>query len=400
MQLPRAVLAAAINDSSRVPLQHTIPPRARIANDLGSAPANTKLNTLSLRFNMTPAQQADLTQLMIDQQNPSSPNYHKWLTPEQFGARFGLSSADIGKVSAWLTSKGFTVTGVARSSTFISFSGTIAQAQQAFGTSIHTLSLNGEQHISNVTDPVLPSSIAGVVTGITGLDDFKLRPRIRVRSVKVDPLQPSYTQNTNGTVSHYIAPADFYTIYDVNSLISNGTNGTGIKVAVVGQVDLIPTDISSFRSAAGLPANAPTLQLAGTDPGPPTSSGNGPTVGDLQESSLDVEWAGAAAPDASIIFVYGVDVFVNSLTQAIDNSVAPIITNSYGQCESLETQSQMNIYNQLFQEANVKGITDCWSDWRLWCYRLRYLRSCHRGPQRRLSCQLTLCYCGRRHYVQ
>jgi subtilase family serine protease len=355
---PQSRIAAAINDSSRVSLQHTIPPRVRIANDLGSAPPETKLNTLSLRFNMTPAQQADLTQLMIDQQNPSSPNYHKWLTPEQFGARFGLNSSDIGKVSAWLTSQGFTVTGVARSSTFISFSGTIAQAQQAFGTSIHTLSINGEQHISNVTDPVLPSSIAGVVTGITGLDDFKLRPRIRVRSVKVDPLQPLYTQNTNGTVSHYIAPADFYTIYDVNSLISSGTNGTGIKVAVVGQVDLIPTDISSFRSAAGLPANAPVLQLAGTiDPGPPTSSGNGPTVGDLQESSLDVEWAGATAPDASIIFVYGVDVFANSLTQAIDNSVAPIITNSYGQCESLETQSQMNIFNQLFQEANVQGIT-------------------------------------------
>ena len=102
---------------------------------------------------MTPAQQADLTQLLSDQLNPSSPSYHQWLTPEQFGARFGLSSSDLAKVSSWLTSQGFTITGTARSSTFITFTGTVAQAQKAFGTSIHSLSLNGEQHISNLTDP-------------------------------------------------------------------------------------------------------------------------------------------------------------------------------------------------------------------------------------------------------
>ncbi len=346
-----------INGNNRVALQHSIPGRVLRANDLGSASADRKLNTLSLRFNLTDAQQADLTQLLIEQQTPGSPNYRNWLTPEQYGARFGLSSADIAKVSSWLTSQGFTVTGVARSSTFITFKGTVAQAQQAFGTSIHTLSIDGEQHISNVTDPVLPSAVASVVTGITGLNDFKLKPRVRVRSVTVNPLQPLYTQNTNGTVNHYIAPADFYTIYDVNSLISSGITGIGLKVAVVGQVDLIPSDITSFRSAAGLPANAPVLKLYGADPGPPTSNPNGPQIGDLQESSLDVEWAGAAAQGASIIFVYGEDVFNNSLTQAIDNSVAPIITNSYGQCESLEGQSEMNIFNQLFQQANAQGIT-------------------------------------------
>jgi subtilase family serine protease len=350
-------ISTPITSGNRVPMQHTIPGRALRANDLGSAPADRKLTTLSLRFSLTDAQQADLTQLLIDQQNPNSPSYHKWLTPEQYGARFGLSSADLAKVSSWLTGQGFTVTGVARSSTFITFSGTVAQVEQAFGTSIHTLSVDGEQHISNITDPVLPSSVASVVTGITGLNDFKVKPRVRVRSVQVDPLKPLYTQNTNGTVSHYIAPADFYTIYDVNSLISSGINGTGLKIAVVGQVDLVPTDISSFRTAAGLPASAPVLTRAGVDPGPPTSSGNGPTIGDLQESSLDVEWAGSAAPNASILFVYGVDVFANSLTLAVDSNLAPIISDSYGGCESGFGQSFLNTYNQLLQQANAQGIT-------------------------------------------
>ena len=115
------------------------------------------MDSLTLRFSMTAAQQAALTQLLTDQQNPSSPRYHQWLTPEQFGAQFGLSSADIAKVSAWLTSQGFTVTGVARSSTFITFKGTVAQAQRAFNTSIHNLSLNGEQHFANTTDVVASS---------------------------------------------------------------------------------------------------------------------------------------------------------------------------------------------------------------------------------------------------
>ncbi len=342
---------ATINGNSRVPLQHTIPSRARIANDLGSAPADTKLSSMSLRFNMTAAQQADLTQLMIDQQNPSSPSYHKWLTPEQFGTRFGLNSADIGKVSTWLTSQGFTVTGVARSSTFISFSGTIAQAQQAFGTSIHTLSLNGEQHISNVTDPVLPSSVAGVVTAITGLNDFKIKPRTRVRVVR-----PQYTQTTNGTVSHYVAPADFYKIYDVPAQ-STGNTGSGITIAVMGQTNISANDVALFRSAAGLPVKAPTIVPVVLNP-------PGVLKSDVDEAQLDVEWSGAAAQAANIIYAYGNDVFADSLTQTIDNYTTlssgltvNIISISYGLCESGWGQSFLNTYNQLLQQANVEGIT-------------------------------------------
>ena len=163
---------------------------------------------------MTPAQQADLTQLLAAQLNPSSPNYHQWLTPEQFGARFGLSSSDLAKVTAWLTGQGFTITSVARSSTFVTFSGTVALAQQAFGTTIHNVSLNGEQHISNLTDPTLPSAIAGVVNAVTGLNDFKPKSRSRARTVGIDPSQPLFTQTVGGVTSHYISPADLYTIYD------------------------------------------------------------------------------------------------------------------------------------------------------------------------------------------
>jgi len=350
---------AAVNGANRVPVQGTVSGRVKFATDLGPAPQDRKLESLSVRFNLTAAQQADLTQLLAAQLNPSSPSYHQWLTPEQYGARFGLSSADLAKVSAWLASEGFTITGTARSSTFITFSGTVAQAQQAFGTSIHSLSYRGEQHISNITEPVLPAGIAGVVNGVTGLNDFKLKPRSRVRSVPVNPVDsanPQYTQTASGVTSYYIAPADFHTIYDFNPLLTS-FNGAGFTVAVVGQTDPVLADVASFRAAAGLPASVPQTRLFGTDPGSQS--------GDIDESHIDMEWSGAAAPGATILYAYGQDALNNALTGLVDGAglpansppPAPIISSSYGLCESLTGAASINTLNLLFQQANVEGIT-------------------------------------------
>jgi subtilase family serine protease len=350
-------IAGAVNNGSRAALPGTIGGRAKQSTDLGLAPANLQLQSLSVRFSMTPAQQADLNQLMAGQLDPSSPSYHQWLTSEQFGARFGLSSSDLASVSSWLTSQGFTITSVAKSSTFISFSGTVAQAQQAFGTTIHNVSLNGEQHITNLTDPTVPSAIANVVLAVTGLNDFKLKPRSRALIATTNSVQPGFTTTVGGVTSHYIAPGDLYTIYDYPPSSSNLT-GTGITIAVMGQTDLtqgnvLPdANITAFRTAAGLPAINLKLQFAGgTDPGV--------TSMDIDEAHLDVEWSGASAPGATIEYVYGSDVLANSLTYAIDASptIAPILTISYGGCESGFGASFLATYNQLLQMANAKGIT-------------------------------------------
>src|SRR5277367_5316367 len=227
-------IAGGVNAGGRVSLPGIVGGHAKRSVDLGAAPSDSKLDSMSLRFSMTPAQQADLTQLLAAQLEPGSPSYHQWLTPEQFGARFGLSASDLAQVSAWITSQGFTITSVARSSTFITFSGTVAQAQQAFGTTIHNVSLNGEQHITNLTDPTLPLAIAGVVNAVTGLNDFKPKSRVRAYPVTIDPSQPLFTQTVSGVTSHYISPADFYTIYDFGPLTSANITGTGITIAVVG----------------------------------------------------------------------------------------------------------------------------------------------------------------------
>ncbi|HZY73485.1 MAG TPA: protease pro-enzyme activation domain-containing protein [Edaphobacter sp.] len=353
----------SVSADSRTPLPHTVPPRVWAAIDLGATAESRTLDNLTLRFSMTAAQQAALTRLLADQQNPASPRYHQWLTPEQFGAQFGLSSADLAKVSNWLTSQGFTITRVARSSTFITFRGTVAQAERAFHTSIHNLNLNGEQHFANTTEAALPPSIAGVVATVTGLDNFKLKTRARVLSVGSNILNPKYTSSVSG--GHFIAPGDFNTIYNVNPLLQQSINGTGFGsgfgggygIAIVGQVDISLADVAAFRTASGLPANLPTVKLYGPDPGNPTSSTSTPSTGDLAEAQLDVEWSGAVAPGAKIVYVNSTDVLSTSLPYAIDDQLAPIISISYGLCEQATSVSVLDSFNNLFQQANALGIT-------------------------------------------
>jgi subtilase family serine protease len=342
---PQSRINRAVSDTDRAPIRETIPLRARRATDLGEAPAGRMLSSVSLHFNMTDAQQADLNQLLIDQQNPASSHYHQWLTPEQFGARFGLSSSDLATVRSWLSSRGLTIGTVAPSLNSIAVSGTVAQIEGAFGTSIHSFSENGQPHIANITDPTLPSVIAGVVTDITGLNDFKLRSRAAVR--------PQFTSSISG--GHFMAPGDLFAIYDINPLIQGGTKGDGITVAVMGQTDISTSDVDAFRSASGLPARTATNFIMKLIPGPDP----GTVSGDVDEAQLDVEWANAAAPNSNILYVNsgtnnGV---MDSLIYTITNRLAPIISISYGACEVAWGQSNLNTFNQYFQQANAQGTT-------------------------------------------
>ena len=346
-------ITTAIAGASPVAIPNTVNPKAKLGTDLGPTAGNTGLS-MSIRFNMTDAQQAALSQLLANQQNPASPQYHQWLTPAQYAAQFGMSSNDLAKVSAWLTSQGFTVTGTANGGTFITFKGTVAQADAAFSTSIHNVSVNGETHYANLTDVSVPSAFAGTVAAVTGLHNFRLKPRL-----KASVVSPKFTSSVSG--DHFMAPGDAYTIYNANNLLNNGITGSGETIAVTGQVDVYAADISAFRSASGLSTtNLPTtIHANGSDPGYPVcnSCTTGPNEGDLEESSIDLEWSGAMAPSATIDFVNGVDVMADSMTYAIDNDLAPIVTTSYGLCEAGWGSSELFSLNSLFEQAATQGQT-------------------------------------------
>ena len=348
-------IVQAIDNASRVALQGNVRPMFRPENDLGRVDGSLKIENIALMFGLTGSQQSSLTALLDDLQDPSASSFHHWLTPEQFADRFGLSQNDLNKVVAWLEGQGFSVTWKARSRTWISFSGTAGRVEGAFQTEIHKFTFHGKTYYANATEPSLPSVLAGVVLAIHGLDNYPLKPAGTVR--KVSPsLNPDFTSYISGNT--YIAPGDFAVIYDLNSLYGAGIDGTGQSIAVMGQTDLYSdgsgpsSDITAFRSAAGLPPNLPQVVLipGATDPGVVSD--------DIGEASVDVEWSGAVARNATMIFVNGGAKGVgNALQYAIDNKTAPVISISYGGCESDLSSSNRTALANLAQQANAQGQT-------------------------------------------
>jgi subtilase family serine protease len=319
----------------------------RLALDQGGVSGSQAMPRMSVHFTMTAAQRTDLDHLLAAQQNRRSPQYRKFLTPEEYANRFGLNTADIEKVTRWLENNGFSNVQAARSRTWVSFSGTAAQAQAAFRTPIHKYLLNGEAHLANSSDPQLPKGLEAVAGSVSGLHDFHMKPRI-VRQ------QPHFT---SGSGSTYLAPDDWETIYDVKPLYSAGLDGSPISgqtysIVVVGQSDIKVSDLDAFRTAAGLPVKDPTVLVppGATDPGVQTASG------DEAESDLDLEWAGAIAKNANILFVTASGV-EDAIAYAIDNDVAPILSTSYGSCEPDLAPADFTSRNALFAHAAALGMT-------------------------------------------
>src|SRR5208283_2340985 len=169
-----------------------------------------------------------LDQFLAGLQDPTSSDFHRWLTPEEFGNRFGPSPDDINAVTGWLTSHGFVVEAVGRGKSWINFSGTAGDVQAAFHTTIHIYQVNGRLYHANAEDPSIPRGLADVVAGVASLNDF---PRKPMHSGMRPAVQPD---DTSGS-THNLSPGDFAIIYDVNALYSAGINGSGQNIAIVGR---------------------------------------------------------------------------------------------------------------------------------------------------------------------
>jgi Pro-kumamolisin, activation domain/Bacterial Ig-like domain (group 3) len=345
-----------IESSNMSPIVGSVHPLAKAEVDQGLTDNAKVLQGMTLNFKRSAAQEASLKALLQAQQDPSSASYHTWLTPAQFGQQFGMSSADIALASAWLQQQGFTVTSVAQSNNSISFSGNIADVEKAFQTQIHNYSVNGETHFANATQISIPSVLAGTVSSIRGLNDFRLKPRLQFVKSRSAATNPHFTSGISGT--HYVAPGDFATIYDVAPLLTAGNTGKGVTIAVMGQTDIVPADITDFRSAAGLSVNDPTVvTVPGTTP---STVAIGAASNDLAETDLDLEWSGGVAPGASIVLVNS-DNVLTSLEYAIQNTIngitVPIISQSYGACEAAFQTSDLTTIEGYLAQANSQGQT-------------------------------------------
>jgi subtilase family serine protease len=355
LALVAVVPPLAGKDTARTVLRGNVHPAVANLMPLAKVDDRLPMEHMLLSLRMGAEARADLERLLRDQQDPASPRYHQWLTPDQFSARFGPSTEEIQKVTGWLANQGFSVEEVGRTGLSVTFSGDAATVEQAFRTPIMQYQVDGETRYANAVEPSIPSELEPVVDGVVTLHNIPKRRLARQVRNLGSAVRPLYSYGG----SNYLAPVDFATIYGVSSLYSQGYTGDGASIAVIGRS--YPTSASTywslFRSTFSLPSSTVHVVFPNGNPG---TLGSGEDL----EADLDVEWAGAVAKNATITFVCGksssnTDGIDYAIQYVVNQNLADVMTVSFGACESELGTTGNAFYNNYWSAAAALGITVC-----------------------------------------
>jgi len=347
-----------VDETRLVRLAGNVRHEANPQNDRGPVNDSLRMDHLLLQLKRSADTEQALESFLASQHDPQSPNYHHWLTAAEFGERFGAAAGDIATITRWLGSHGFTVNQVHPNGTLIDFSGTAGQVRDAFHTEIHHLQAGGLSHIGNMNDPQIPAALAEVVHGVVSLHDFM------PHGLSIPRAQ--YTFTSGSSTYQAIVPGDLATIYNFNQAYAAGYTGKNQTIVVIEDTDVYSVnDFNTFRSTFGLTAQYPSGSLVQVHP-TGTSGGTctdpGITADDV-EAELDVEWASAAAPNATIELAScansrtnfgGFIALQNLLAQAHPPSIVSI---SYGEAETLNGASSNAYINSLYQTAAAEGVS-------------------------------------------
>src|ERR1700688_3066473 len=375
----------SIDENARITLKGNVRKDLATAPDFGSVEDGKPLH-LYLLLQRTTAQQADLDNLIARQQQPTAPEYHKWLAPKKFGARFGASPEDIAKITAWLESHGFQVRSVLNNASTIDFAATAGQVRDTFHTELHYFNIRGGKYLANVKDPQIPAALAPVVAGIKGLIKIPAHTNhTPIRQASYDAhthrwhtvdsagkagAKPAFDDAADGDLD--VTPQDFYTIYNVNPVFTSGHLAATATVAVIEESDMeygtvnsstdVATggDVATFRTLFGVPGtlNMHVYHGYGTvtcnDPGIDPDG-----TGEDEEASLDAEWINATAPSANLIFMScdqspdnGI---FSSMAALVDNSLSDVMSLSYGDSELNYVSSDYSSQDTLYAQAATQG---------------------------------------------
>ena len=363
-QIVRPLISGPIDETKLTVLSGNTHPAANAANDRGVVADRFSLDHMMLQLRRSSEQEAELEAFIDQLHDRNSPNFHKWLTAQEFGRKYGTAEEDLNTIRSWLTSHGFKIGGTYTNRMVIDFSGTAGQVREAFHTEIHHLEVNGIKHIANMSDPQIPAALAPAVAGIMSLNDF--RPRTMHHAVS------NYTSG-NGSSPYLVVPADLATIYNFNPIFAAGYTGQGQTIVVIEDTDVYSTDDwNTFRTQFGLAAAYPEGSFtqvhppaagAGlfaencTDPG---AAGNGLDA----EATIDAEWSSAAAPSAAIVLascadietVFGGFIALQNLVNASGTPPA-IVSISYGWSEPENGAAMNQAINSLYQQAVSEGVS-------------------------------------------
>lgn len=279
---------------------------------------------LTLGLKLSTEKQAALDRFLLDLHNPGSPQYHRWIQPEEFGERFGPSEQEIASLQRWLEAQGLQVAETSKGRNWIRVQAPEEKLRRAF-----RLEDGAQRKLA------VPEEIAGMISGYYGAGDVAPRPA-----------QSALPGSPDGFRA--ITPQDVAIVYNVEALQRSGVDGAGVKIVVTGEAEPNDADIAAFRSRFNLPAIKLQKILAGSAPGAPSASA-------VLEANLDVQWAGALARNADIVFVYSAD-SRTSLLHAVDKNLGHIISHSFVTCEP-QAIHLAQMLRTVVQQANAQGMT-------------------------------------------
>jgi len=330
-----------------VPLPCALPEIPEGARILGAGDDAAPMERMVLVLRAAPAAREGLARFLDDLQDSASPSWHRWLSPAQFGERFGAAPDQLAQVTGWLRDQGFTIDEVPQGRLAVVFSGDAGKVQRAFRTAAVRFEAEGAVRQAVTVPPSLPAALAPSVEGLLSLTPVLRRPmntgfRPVPRKLSLFGL-------------HFLAPGDFATIYNTRPLRDRNLDGSGVGIAVIGRTHISEWNPKVFRWLYGLPSHPPAIVVNGPDPGSAGSDEDG-------EANLDVEWSGAVAPGADIQLVVskstgttdGVDL---SCQYAVDHDLAPVLTVSFGACEQDLGSAGVAFYRNLWAQAAAQGIT-------------------------------------------
>ena len=351
-----------ISGGKLVRLRGNTRPEANAQTDRGAVASDVRFEHMLLVL-QRPAEVEQALVSYIDQLNDrNSPNYHKWLTAQEYGDKYGLAQDDLDTITDWLESYGLTVNKIYTSRVVIDFSGTAGQIHKAFHTSIHHLNVGGKNHMANMSDPEIPEALAPLVKGIFSLNDFKpFAMHNSSAQYSFAGCTTSSTVPTEPGTCYAVTPQDNQTIYGLTPLYAAGISGRGQTIVLLEDTDLYSAgDWNTYRKVFGLSRTYPYATLAQIHPDCDAPGANA----DDGEAAIDVEVASAIAPNAAIQlvacpsgdFTFGGLIALQNMIN--DSSTPPaIVSMSYGLCEAVTGPAGMAGFYTAFQQAAAEGVS-------------------------------------------
>ncbi|MFF3905117.1 protease pro-enzyme activation domain-containing protein [Streptomyces sp. NPDC001848] len=361
--------AHAADNPGRDALAGTKPAWATAKADKGAAADSAQVNA---RVYFAGRDARGLAAFAKAVSDPHSPVYGKYLSAKQAQARFGATKEQVAAVTSWLKASGLKVTAVTQH--YVAVSGDVAAAEKAFGTQLHNYAKGSKTYRAPVKPASVPTSLQGAVLTVTGLDnaphkanhDDQLPPPETVFR-NSGPFSSYFGSNTATTLpdayGHKIPYAiKGYTGEQLRAAYGAGTRtGKGVRVAITDAYasPTIAFDAATYAKKHG-DAAWTTSQLRQVLPNQYTKINECKAAGWYGEETLDVEAVHAVAPAANVTYVGAAscydDDLLDSLSKVVDNHLADIVSNSWGDIEANQTPDLAAAYDQVFQFGAAEGI--------------------------------------------